>query len=199
VIPAGTADDRPYSDRAFDVVWAAARDTRSPVAFHAGYGSDRTVQAGALERHDLRYALRHLSAAIVASDLIDGSVCERFHDVRFVFAEFGIGWIASFLGNKDWREFRRGGRSRGAKRFSDEWRRHFRATFEDDAIGIRTRAEIGVEALIWASDYPHGDSVWPDSRTTVDDTLANCTREERHAITAQNAVDLYRLPMDVPA
>jgi predicted TIM-barrel fold metal-dependent hydrolase len=131
--------------------------------------------------------------------LIDGAVCERFHEVRFVLAEFGIGWIASFLGNKDWRQFRRDGRSRSAKRFSDEWRRHFRATFEDDAIGIRTRTEIGIEALMWASDYPHGDSVWPDSRTTVEDVLANCTGEERHAITAQNAVELYQLPMDAPA
>jgi predicted TIM-barrel fold metal-dependent hydrolase len=199
VIPAGTADNRPFSDPAYDVLWAAARDTGSPVAFHAGYGSDRTLEAGSLERHDLRYSLRHVTAAIVASDLIDGGVCDRFPETRFVFAEFGIGWIASFLGDNDWRRFRIGDRERSKKRFSDEWRRHFRATFEDDAIGVRTRSEIGVEALMWASDFPHGDSVWPNSRTTVDDVLADCTPRERHAITAANVVELYQLPMDVAA
>jgi len=49
---------------------------------------------------------------------------------------------------------------------------------------------------MWASDYPHGDSVWPSSRTTVDRVMDGCTPEERHAMTAQNVVDLYRLPLD---
>jgi predicted TIM-barrel fold metal-dependent hydrolase len=199
VIPCGSTDDRPYFDPAYDAFWATVEATHLPVAFHAGYGSDPIVKAASLQRHDLLYSLRQVSAAIAVSDLIDGGVCERFPKIHFVVAEFGTGWIANFLASKDWRQFRLGDHPRSRMRFSECWRRNFHATFEDDDIGIRTRAEIGVDALMWASDYPHGDSVWPHSESTVDDIMAECAPEERLAMTAKNVVELYRLPLKVAA
>lgn len=195
VIPCGSSDERPYFDPAYDSLWAAVAATDLPAAFHAGYGSDGVAKAASLQRHDLRYSLRHVSAAIVISDLIDGGVCERFPDLRFVFAEFGTGWIADFLRGKDWRRIRLESGAPSRMRFSECWRRNFRATFEDDAIGIRTRAEIGVEAMMFGSDYPHGDSVWPESQATIETIMADCTAEEREAMTSRNVIDLYRLPL----
>jgi predicted TIM-barrel fold metal-dependent hydrolase len=196
VIPCGSVADRPYVDAAYDALWAAAQEMRLPVVFHAGFGSDQAIKAASFRRHDLRYTLRHVSAAITIADLIDGGVCARFPNIRFVLAEFGTGWIAHFLASMDWRQFRRGDRACNGMRFSDYWCRNFLATFEDDEIGIRTRAGIGCATLMWASDYPHGDSVWPDSRSTVDWIMAECAPEERHAMTVANVVALYRLPIE---
>jgi uncharacterized protein len=195
VIPCGSAADRPYVDSAYDPLWAAAQAMHLPVAFHAGFGSDRAVKAESFQRHGLRYALRHISAAVTIGDVVNGGVCERFPDIRFVFAEFGTGWIASFLANMDWRQFRTGELRRVGTRFSDSWRRNFLITFEDDAVGIRTRHEIGVDTLMWASDYPHGDSIWPSSRSTVDRIMTDCAPEERHAMTVKNVAALYQLPI----
>ena len=196
LLPCGSPAERPYVDPGYDVLWAAAQEMQMPVAFHAGFGPDREGRAESFRRHGLRYALQHVGVAVTISDLIMGGACERFPDVRFVPTEFETGWIAHFLARMDWRQFRHEDRSRIRMRFSDYWRRNFRTTFEDDDIGIRTRDEIGVDSLMWASDYPHGDSVWPDSKSTVDRIMADCTPEERHAMTVKNVVALYGLPIE---
>jgi predicted TIM-barrel fold metal-dependent hydrolase len=198
VLPSGSPEYRPYGDGEYDALWAVAQDLGLPVAFHAAHGSDLAMRAESFARHGFRYTLRHITAEITVSDLILGGVCERFPNLRFVLAEYGVGWIAHFLAASDWRQARRRG-SGLPLRFSDYWRRNFRATFEDDEIGVRLRDEIGVGSLLWANDYPHGDSIWPHSTSILDRILAGCPPEERHAMTVQNAVDLFRLPIDVPA
>lgn len=195
VIPCGSPAHRPYGDPAYDRLWAAARALELPVAFHAGIGPDRSDDAEPVRSRGLRYALQHVDAAIAVSDLILGGACERFPEVRFVPTEFETGWIAHFLARMDWRQYRHADRIRLPLRFSDYWRRNFLATFEDDVAGIRTRGEVGVGSLMWASDYPHGDSVWPDSRETLDRVLGDCKPEERHAMTVGNAARVYRLPI----
>lgn len=195
VVSCGSPKERPYADPSYDRLWAAAQAARLPVAFHAGFGSAGVLKAAPFERHGLRYSLRHVSAALTMSDLVYGGVCERFPDIRFVFAEFGTGWSAHFFANAERRQHRTGGFDRARARFSEYWHRNFRITFEDDAIGVRTRREIGVETLMWASDYPHGDSVFPNSRRTVDRIMTDCSPAERHAMTAKNVAALYRLPL----
>jgi predicted TIM-barrel fold metal-dependent hydrolase len=76
------------------------------------------------------------------------------------------------------------------------WKRNFLATLEDDILGIRTRDVIGVGSLMWGSDYPHGDSVFPDSQGVLDRIMDGVPVEERYAMTAKNVVDLYSLPFE---
>ena len=43
-------------------------------------------------------------------------------------------------------------------------------SFDPDEAMLRTTAEsplVGAERIIWASDYPHGDSTWPNSRKAL--------------------------------
>ena len=47
------------------------------------------------------------------------------------------------------------------------WRRNMAATFEQDLIGVRNRYDIGIENLMWATDYPHPDSTWPRSQEVL--------------------------------
>ena len=71
---------------------------------------------------------------------------------------------------------------------------NFVVTFEDDEIGIRTRDVIGVENLMWGSDYPHGDSIFPNSQQILDEIFQGVSDEDRYKITAGNACRLYNLP-----
>ena len=74
---------------------------------------------------------------------------------------------------------------------SEAFRRHVRATFQEDALGIELRHRIGVENLMWASDYPHMDSTWPRSREVVGRDLAAVSDAERRLILGGNAARLY--------
>ena len=35
-------------------------------------------------------------------------------------------------------------------------------------MGLRTLDRLGVDDAMWASDYPHPDSTWPESQKVVE-------------------------------
>ena len=44
---------------------------------------------------------------------------------------------------------------------------------------------------MWASDYPHTDSTFPNSLRTIEETLGTLTVEDRQRITVTNCARLY--------
>jgi predicted TIM-barrel fold metal-dependent hydrolase len=66
-------------------------------------------------------------------------------------------------------------------------------TFFDDALGLRLRHELGVENILWSSDYPHPDTTWPSSRAIVERQFEGVPAEERELILSGNARRLYGL------
>jgi predicted TIM-barrel fold metal-dependent hydrolase len=52
---------------------------------------------------------------------------------------------------------------------------------------------IGEDNIMWASDYPHPDSLWPDSHRVVDENLAGFSPAVRRKIVCDNAARLYGL------
>jgi predicted TIM-barrel fold metal-dependent hydrolase len=53
--------------------------------------------------------------------------------------------------------------------------------------------DIGVETLMWGSDYPHTDGIWPESTKYIEEQFAGLTPEQIHQITCENAAKFYRL------
>src|SRR5262249_45111600 len=47
---------------------------------------------------------------------------------------------------------------------SDFFHRNVVLSFQEDAVGIRLRDVIGVDNMMWGSDYPHSESTFPQSR-----------------------------------
>jgi len=62
---------------------------------------------------------------------------------------------------------------------SEYWRRQCKATFQFDRIGTQMIHEIGEDTLMWGSDYPHGDGVWPESSKYIDLTVHVDLRHRR--------------------
>jgi hypothetical protein len=65
---------------------------------------------------------------------------------------------------------------------SDYFHRNVFAGFQEDAMGIRDRNVIGVDNLLWGSDYPHVESTFPRSRQIIEEILKDCTEEEKAKI-----------------
>jgi predicted TIM-barrel fold metal-dependent hydrolase len=76
---------------------------------------------------------------------------------------------------------------------SDYWRRQCKATFQFDTIGTKLIDDIGVESLMWGSDYPHGDGVWPDSDKYISEQFAHLPADVTRRITCDNAAEFYGL------
>jgi predicted TIM-barrel fold metal-dependent hydrolase len=61
-----------------------------------------------------------------------------------------------------------------------------------DRSAIAARYAIGVENLMWSSDFPHSGTDWPDSWRQIDADFSDVPKAERELILAGNAQRLYR-------
>jgi predicted TIM-barrel fold metal-dependent hydrolase len=72
-------------------------------------------------------------------------------------------------------------------------RRQIWATFQTDYAGLRLLDRLGEHRVMWASDYPHADSTWPDSRKAIEDNFKGVPPAARRRILCDNARELYGL------
>jgi predicted TIM-barrel fold metal-dependent hydrolase len=73
------------------------------------------------------------------------------------------------------------------------FRRQVWATFQIDHVGLRLLDVIGDDRVMWASDYPHADSTWPDSQKAIAANFKDVADPARRRILCDNARALYGL------
>jgi predicted TIM-barrel fold metal-dependent hydrolase len=127
--------------------------------------------------------------------LIFAGVLERFPHLQFVSAENEVGWLTFFLQKLDQAqdEYRYLYPTQLKLKASEYFRRQVFATFIDDPVGVATRQFIGVDNIMWSSDYPHTVSTWPHSREVVARDLQGVPEAEARKIVWDNAARLYGL------
>ncbi len=77
------------------------------------------------------------------------------------------------------------------------FRRQVFLTYEEDNLGIELLPHIGATNVLWASDYPHGDSTWPHSREAIAASgLGQLDEESQALILWKNAAALYGITGD---
>ncbi len=52
-------------------------------------------------------------------------------------------------------------------------------SFQKDALGVRLRDVIGVDNMMWGSDYPHCESTIPQSRKILAEILEGVPDDEQ--------------------
>ena len=67
------------------------------------------------------------------------------------------------------------------------------ATVRFDPICTKLIDDIGVETLMWGSDYPHTDGIWPESSKYIEEQFEGLSSEVVHKITCENAAKFYGL------
>jgi predicted TIM-barrel fold metal-dependent hydrolase len=110
--------------------------------------------------------------------------------------EAGLGWLPYFLTRLDRMSDRHGWEQLGMnlpELPSHYWRENMFATFEEDEFGVQNRHEIGVENLLWATDYPHPDSTWPESQQVIHTHFDDVPVDEMRLMVGGNAARIYQL------
>jgi hypothetical protein len=74
---------------------------------------------------------------------------------------------------------------------SDFFHRNVVLSFQEDAIGIRLRDVIGVDNMMWGSDYPHSESTFPQSRKILSEILEGVPDDEQAKIAGGTSARVY--------
>ena len=126
--------------------------------------------------------------------LIFSGLLDRFPRLNWVFAETGLGWVSSVLEACDHEWEKRHLWSEGIlSRPSELFRRQIYVDFWFETVGIQLREYIGVDNILWESDFPHITSTYPNSWDAVENSLAGVSSAEREKILFRNAARLYQL------
>ena len=118
---------------------------------------------------------------------------DRHPELRVVGVEGDIGWIPHWKLRAD-KVFSKFAVDEGFDSHPDEWfGRNFFATFESDPVGIRCIDILGEDTLMWASDYPHSASSFPESAQHIEKHLGQLDDRLRRKITWDTVAKLYNV------
>jgi predicted TIM-barrel fold metal-dependent hydrolase len=188
-------DIAPLWDPQWNPVWEVANEAALPVHFHTA-GERRPDLAKlppqlARVEHAVHISGFQLYMATTLISVIFAGVLERCRNVKIVIGESGIGWIPYVLDRMDaeWEDQFKD--LSLTMRPSEYWRRQCRATYQSDRIGIKLLDDLGHDTIMWGSDFPHPDGVWPDSSEFIERELGHLPAEVRHRLVCENAGRLY--------
>ncbi len=128
-------------------------------------------------------------------EIISSGVHDRFPDLIWVTVEAGCGWIPYILEQLDdrWARNRSWLPVQLQHPPSFYFRRNWRATFMVDHYAVRNRSVVGIDNMMWSSDYPHHGCDWPNTRRVIDDMFRDVAADERAKLCALNAAKLYSM------
>ncbi len=194
-------EERSYDQPDYEPLWAAAQDLDMPLSLHIAtnrssseHGEEfRLIKPSVFANADhwVRVSLGHM---------IFSGVFERYPRLQVGAVEHELSWAPHFLERLDYTYTQRAPRE-GWQRFkshalpSDFFHRNVFLSFQEDHLGIRDRALIGIDNLMWGSDYPHTEATFPRSQEILERILAGVPASERQQITSSNVARLYHFDL----
>jgi predicted TIM-barrel fold metal-dependent hydrolase len=190
-------NNRRLSDPAYDSFWAEAQELNCTIALHAAVTGDMPT-AGFDRYHDFfqRMIISHpLEQQMACMDLICGGVLDRYPRLRVAFLEAGGAWVPYWLSRLDEFYQKIGHLVPKAKmKPSEYFRRQCFCSCEPDDVSLKAATALGLdEYLMWASDYPHYDCVFPGAVRELREHCAGLPEPSQRKIIGENAARCYGL------
>jgi uncharacterized protein len=191
-------------DPAWESLWTALEETGIVLGWHITvFGPNpksRAAGKAASVFENTKFFMANFLEPFV--DLFAWGILERHPKLKMVMAEAGTGWLPWLIQELDYRHWRlweakdfwadKGGTALETKP-SELFKRQIWATFQEDYAAMALIPFFGEGHLLWASDYPHPDGVWPHSREAVERQMKDLTPEMRKKLAHDNAAKLYGL------
>jgi predicted TIM-barrel fold metal-dependent hydrolase len=186
------------NEPAYDPLWATCQDLEVPVCFHAG--ASRGIQfppypgfspeiASAMEA-----ITRPVSSVLVMANFLFSRILTRFPRLKVVFAETSLAWAAYELELADHQFERQRLHTEGYELTPSQlFKRQCYMVGWFDATGLRTRHHIGLNNILWSTNFPQSTSTWPETRQAIARCFGDVPENERKQILVDNAAKLYKI------
>jgi predicted TIM-barrel fold metal-dependent hydrolase len=169
LMPGKDTDGKPidYSSTAMDGVWDVIEEAGVPISHHIGENPPATP-----------IAFNALSIGMLQSvapfrdtfgKYIFGGILDRHPGLSIGYFEGGINWVPSAL--QDAEHIAASFQHLADLKIEHEptyyWDNHMCASFMVDQLGLALLARIGVDRVMWSTDFPHNESTYGYSNQSL--------------------------------
>ena len=182
-----------YHDARSEPLWRAFEETGVVVANHLTlkdalwdvFRRDPTPQKGIFT------ALPAFAIAETLQWYILTGIMERHPRLRVVFVEPGLFWLPGFIRYLDSRMHHHYDFPGVKELPSTYFKRQMAVTFVHEPEGVELRHQIGLDNVLWSTDFPHPVCNWPNAGAKIEKQFAGVPEAEVHAITWANGARMY--------
>jgi len=183
-----------FNDRYWDPLWAVCQDLNIPIHWHA-HANIKLLPENLADNLVLRRTAAFSAQPQFILNLVLSGIAERFPKLNWVCAETGMGWLGQIIELCDYVWARYHLWSEGLiTRPSEVFQRQVYAHFWYEEIEQPKCDDIGIDHVLWISDFPHGTSSYPQSWKDINKAVGTLPQQDRKKLLYENALRLYRLP-----
>jgi predicted TIM-barrel fold metal-dependent hydrolase len=211
-----------YGDLRWEPFWEAVSEHQLPISFHVGSGIfadaiPEWVWPSHVEARGLPGGMKTteggrsdgMLSTVIANpqgamenirtlgNLMYTGVLDRWPTLKFYAVESGIGWVPFFLeySEHSFDEMRDDDNFGLPRRPTEYFRDHYYVSWWFESFGPRHAEEIGVNNILFESDFPHPVSLYPSPLENAAKALANQPYENRKRMLQDNAAELWKIPL----
>lgn len=179
--------------RYWDPFFEACAETGTVICMHIGSGSKfQTTSQDAPQ--GVGIALTSLNAYMSMADWLLSGALARFPRLKIAFSESQVGWMpfllervdTVYLKSKAWAELD----PAITELPSSYVKGRVFGCFFDDMIGVELRHTIGIEQLVFETDYPHQDTTWPHTDRIIAEIAERVPANELEMLIRTNAIQM---------
>ena len=198
LLPTATGEHPFYHHPRYEPIWAVCEELEMPLHSHSGwspdYGDAESATAMYISEVDM-WAHRPFAA------LVWSGAFERHENLKFVFTESGCSWILETLRLLEFKAdlpifkyFSKDLSLRPSEYFARQC--YIGASFMSPNEG-KDRHKIGLDKLMWGTDYPHLEGTWPNTRKVLRETFADYPEDEIRTLLGTTAANVYGFDLEI--
>ena len=185
-----------YDSPVYDEFFIAAIEMGMPLSFHIL--TTRNERTRGPRMNAFLTVVR--GCQDIMGTLILGGVFERHPKLKVVCVEADAGWVPHYMYRMD-HAFKRHRNwlppgQELSKLPSEYFAENIYTTFQDDWVAFKTAHLMNWKRLMWANDFPHSDSTWPESQEMLEEHAQELEPEMRDHILCHNVASLYAIDLD---
>jgi predicted TIM-barrel fold metal-dependent hydrolase len=179
----------------WDVLWDACMESDTTVSMHIGSSSSMPSTSPDAPL-GVSMALSSQNAQGSLTDWVFSGTLSRFPQLKIAFAESQIGWMPYLIERMD--IVASEGAAAGVhldELPSEIVKGRVWGCVFDDQHGLKSRDAVGLEHILFETDYPHTDGTWPESRSVAHRLCAGAGMDasECYEFLRGNAIRAYGL------
>jgi predicted TIM-barrel fold metal-dependent hydrolase len=189
LVPGKDEEKKPidYCARSMDGVWDAIEESGIPVSHHIGENPPQTP----IEFNALQVGMFQAVAPFrdTFGKYVLGGILDRHPGLRIGYFEGGINWVPSAIQDAQHiaASFRHMQDTEIKLDPQEYWDKHMYASFMLDPLGLSMVDRIGVDKVMWSTDFPHNESTYGYSNSSLASVVATVGPVAGKAIASDNA------------